>query len=56
MKNNKLPFGRVALYSMASAGLNILAITIGHLDLVLLCAATRFGTSHNICPWHGSAC
>ena len=28
MQNNKLPFGRVALYSMASAGLNILAITI----------------------------
>lgn len=28
MQNNKLPFGRVALYSMASAGLNILAITL----------------------------
>ena len=28
MNNNKLPFWRVALYSSASAGLNILAITI----------------------------
>jgi glycoside/pentoside/hexuronide:cation symporter, GPH family len=28
MQNNKLPFGRVVLYSMASAGLNILAITL----------------------------
>ncbi len=28
MNENKLPFGRVALYSMASAGLNILAITL----------------------------
>ena len=28
MKNNKLPFWRVALYSSASAGLNILAITV----------------------------
>jgi GPH family glycoside/pentoside/hexuronide:cation symporter len=28
MENNKLPFWRVALYSSASAGLNILAITI----------------------------
>ena len=28
MNENRLPFGRVALYSMASAGLNILAITL----------------------------
>ena len=28
MKNNKLPFWRIALYSSASAGLNILAITV----------------------------
>jgi GPH family glycoside/pentoside/hexuronide:cation symporter len=28
MNENKLPFGRVALYSMASAGLNILALTL----------------------------
>jgi GPH family glycoside/pentoside/hexuronide:cation symporter len=29
MSENKLPFWRIALYSSASAGLNILAITIG---------------------------
>ena len=28
MENKKLSFGRIALYSSASAGLNILAITL----------------------------